>query len=123
MDTYERIKQLCDENGTSISKLCIDITGSSGNTSTWKKGNIRNDYLIKIAERFNVTTDYLLGKSDSPHPSTNSDDELWELRRIMSEKPGARTLFSLSKTADNETLEFAGEMIKRMQKESGYGDE
>jgi len=44
------------------------VTGSSGNLPTWKKGNIRSDYLTKISEIFNVSTDYLLGRTDSPTP-------------------------------------------------------
>jgi len=65
---YERISDLCKANGTSISKLCNDVTGSLGNTSTWKKGNVRNDYLIEIAERLNVSADYILGRTDDPSP-------------------------------------------------------
>lgn len=57
---YERIQILCEQNGTTITKLCILITGSSGNLNTWKKGYMRSDYLKKIADYFNVSTDYLL---------------------------------------------------------------
>jgi len=57
---FDRIKGLCDKNGTNITTLCKTITGSSGNIPTWKKGHIRSDYLLMVAEHFNVTTDYLL---------------------------------------------------------------
>ena len=58
------IEKLCKENGTSVTALCKMVTGSSGNLPTWKKGNIRNDYLLKIAQYFNVSTDFLLGRDE-----------------------------------------------------------
>lgn len=57
---YERIKTLCAANGTSISKLCQQLTGNSANLATWVKGNFKSEMIIKIAEYFNVSTDYLL---------------------------------------------------------------
>jgi hypothetical protein len=84
MKPYDKIKSLCEENGIKITSLCIEITGNSGNLATWKTGSIRNDYLVKIAKYFGVTTDYLLGLSDvktpPPQPAhtrkTLTDDEL-----------------------------------------------
>jgi len=63
---FERIHDLCKKNGTTPTTVCEEITGSRGNLPTWKKGHVRSDYLIKIARRFNVSTDYLLGLSDFP---------------------------------------------------------
>jgi transcriptional regulator with XRE-family HTH domain len=57
---YERIKLLCANNGTSISKLCQELTGNSANLATWVKGNFKAEMIIRIAEYFNVSTDYLL---------------------------------------------------------------
>ena len=65
---YERLLDLCAENNLKITPLCLEITGFRGNLDTWKKGNIRNDYLIKLSEKFNVSTDYLLCKTDDPTP-------------------------------------------------------
>ena len=65
---YERLCGLCKTNNTTPTALCVKITGSKGNLPTWKKGNIRSDYLLAIAKEFNVTTDYLLCKTDDPNP-------------------------------------------------------
>ena len=64
---YDTINQLCKKNGISITKLCEMITNSSGNLATWKKDYMRSDYLQKIAEYFNVSTDYLLGRTSEPN--------------------------------------------------------
>lgn len=70
MDTIEKIKNLCVKNGTSITALCKQITGSSGNLPTWKSGNIRNEHLIQIAELFNVSIDFLLGRVEKTPSNT-----------------------------------------------------
>ncbi|MDE5582434.1 MAG: helix-turn-helix domain-containing protein [Ruminococcus sp.] len=63
---YETLLKLCQSKKISITNLCLEITGSRGNLSTWKKGNINPASLIKIADYFDVSTDYLLGRTDSP---------------------------------------------------------
>ena len=72
---FNRIKKLCEENNTSITKLCVIVTGSSGNLNTWKKGYMRTDYLQKIAEYFNVTTDYLITGQEKSSSSYLTENE------------------------------------------------
>lgn len=63
---YELLKKLCSERGMTVTQLCISVTGNSGNLATWKKGYMRSDYLAKAGDILGVSTDYLLGRSDSP---------------------------------------------------------
>lgn len=58
---FEKISQLCDEQGLSVTTLCKELTGSSGNLPTWKKDNIKPETLMQICAYFNVSSDYLLG--------------------------------------------------------------
>ena len=69
---YDILEQLCNERGVAITKLCKDVTGSSGNLSTWKKGYLRSDYLKKVAEILNVSADYLLGRTEQKNTSMNN---------------------------------------------------
>ncbi|MDR1392301.1 MAG: helix-turn-helix transcriptional regulator [Clostridiales bacterium] len=62
---FEIIKSLCREEGISITSLCREVTGSSGNLETWKKGYMRSDCLVKIARYFEVSVDFVLGISKS----------------------------------------------------------
>lgn len=57
---YKRIQDLCKAHNTTITALCTEVTGSPGNLATWKKGYMRSDYLLTVAEKLNCTTDYLL---------------------------------------------------------------
>lgn len=61
---YQIIEKLCKEKGTSPTALCTELTGSRGNLPTWQKGSINAESLKKIADYFDVSTDYLLGRTD-----------------------------------------------------------
>lgn len=62
---YEIIEKLCREKGISITNLCKQVTGSSGNLTTWKKGYMRSDYLKKVADILEVSTDQILDRNIS----------------------------------------------------------
>lgn len=73
---YERLIKICAEKGITISYLCEVVTGSKGNLTTWKKGYMRSDYLVKCAEILGVSVDYLLDFKDTiPIKATESE---WE---------------------------------------------
>lgn len=72
---YELIKELCASKGISPTKLCTEITGSKGNLPTWQKGNINPTSLIKIADFFNVSVDYLLGRTENSQTTKSSENE------------------------------------------------
>ena len=72
---YERIECLCKKNNTTVTRLCLEITGSKGNLPTWKKGNINPISLIKIADYFNCSVDYLLGRTEKSSSSELTENE------------------------------------------------
>ena len=72
----DSIERLCNEKNISISKMLSDLGLAKGLVSNWKKrGTIPNgDILLKIAEYFDVSVDYLLGLSTKKHRSITLDD-------------------------------------------------
>lgn len=79
---YEVFEQLCAENRTSPSKVCVEIGLSKTSSSFWKRTNgiPKRETLEKIAERFNVTVDYLLGKEkEKPAPVQVNRNELFSI--------------------------------------------
>lgn len=60
---YDRLKKICIDKGTNISRLCIEATGNSGNLATWRKGYMRSDYLSKCADILGVSADYILDRN------------------------------------------------------------
>jgi len=82
---YERLKKLCGENNISITSLCLEITGTKGNLSTWKTGSIRNDYLVKISERLNVSVDWILGMTQTQSTADQilADPDITTIRHLQ----------------------------------------
>lgn len=64
---WERFNTLCFENNTKPNPVAKELGISSGIITKWKNGSLPNsDTLLKIADYFNVSVDYLLGRSDHP---------------------------------------------------------
>lgn len=68
---YEIFKNLCDEKGITPTKASAEIGFSKGSVSYWKKKYISgidakpDSYTTaKIADYFNVSVDYLLGRTE-----------------------------------------------------------
>lgn len=62
---------LCQNRGISPNALAKELSISSGAVTAWKNGRVpHHTTLLKIAEYFGVTVDYLLGNSDTPTPDT-----------------------------------------------------
>lgn len=85
---FEKIKELCQQRGISINYL-EETLGYSRNTIYSMKSKKPNaERLQEIADYFNVSTDYLLGRTDNPaiagEPQTDTDIDLDDLDgRIM----------------------------------------
>ena len=60
---YENLQRACDERKIPVTNLVAELGLSSGNLSSWKKGNKPwSDTLIKIAERLGVSVNYVRGE-------------------------------------------------------------
>lgn len=123
MSFYERIKTLCQENGTTPTALCRLLNLSTAMPTQWKNGRMPgSDTLLLLANHFDVTTDYLLtGKEKAPSAEAEEADELNELLQELKTRPEMRMLFSLAKGATKEDVELAVAIIQRMR-QSGDGE-
>ena len=85
---YERYISLCDNKKVAPSKVAIECGFNKGSVSVWKKKyqegedvKPSSEILIKLADYFDVSTDFLLGKNNSileeqKNPATDSDEML-----------------------------------------------
>jgi transcriptional regulator with XRE-family HTH domain len=122
MEVAERIFVLMEERGISAAQLTRDVPLTSGVTSQWKKGLQKPsaDAVIKIAQYFNVTTDYIYGLSDDPTPPLSrlavaseqlqtSLDLAYEVKKKLEPAPGAGSNVELQNALNGLT---AGELLK-----------
>lgn len=72
--TFDKIKELCNKQGISLNQLEEKLNFSTNYIYSMKKGNPKVENLQKIADYFNVSTDYLLGRTDNPDIQHLSSD-------------------------------------------------
>lgn len=64
MTTFDRLKSLCDEQKMSIVELEEKLGFGRNSLYGWKKKIPNGANLEKVADYFNVSVDYLLGRTD-----------------------------------------------------------
>ncbi|WP_062320882.1 helix-turn-helix domain-containing protein [Halolactibacillus sp. JCM 19043] len=84
MSTLDRVKKLCKSRGISVARLEEELSIPKNTIYQWKRISPSLDKIQAIADYFNVSTDYLLGRTDNKHldePNTiaaHMDDDLTE---------------------------------------------
>lgn len=73
MNIVDKIRMLCSERTITIAELERTLGLGAGTVSRWDARVPGVDKVQKVAEYFDVSTDYLLGRSDIPKWATNED--------------------------------------------------
>ena len=78
MSLQERVKQLRKEHGWSQGELAERVGGDPAQISRYENGRITPsaDAVVKLAEVFNVSTDYLLVEDSPRRPFRGAEDAL-----------------------------------------------
>ena len=121
LNLYERIELLCKENGTTVSKMCIEIGISKSTMSELKHGRTQTlsaKTLSKISDYFGCTVDALIG-NDSSSKSTKIEEpkeqeELNEYLEYLRTRPEMKMLFNITKDATTEDVKKAVKIIETM---------
>lgn len=114
MTVFERVKILCDERKISINDLEISLGYSRNTLYRLKTQNPGADKLQQIADYFDVSTDYLLGRTDKKQ----YNDELTEKDEKDIAKRMAKMRKDLEEGNDGDGLAFLGEPMSDEAKES-----
>ena len=87
---WEIFNSLCNEHNIKPNTVAKEIGIPSGSVTDWKKGRIpRDGTLIKIADYFNVSIDYLLGRDQKEKSATEEKplpDILYRYNELSEEK-------------------------------------
>lgn len=74
---WQRLTALCDENKIKPNVVTKELGLSSATATHWKNGSIPNGVILdKLADYFNVSTDYLLGRTPYKRP-TDDPSLVW----------------------------------------------
>ena len=70
-----RLRELREQRGISQLKLAMDLGMNQNSVSRYETGAREADYqtLIRFADYFNVSIDYLLNRTDNPKMNKHND--------------------------------------------------
>lgn len=130
---YEIFEQLLKKHGVTRYQVYKATGVPQSSLSDWKNGKSKPKYekLVKIAEYFNVSVDYLLG-IETKKPSANAEDNIQcydendnrlplsddviEILDTLRTRPEMKILFSVSKKATKEDIEKTVKIIEALRK-------
>lgn len=110
---YTIYAELCHKIGRSPSWVAQQLNINKATVTYWKNNSDvkpSNEVICKIADYFNVSTDYLLSNNQN-----YKESELNEYLEELKTRPEMRMLFSLAKGATKEDVEKAVKIIEALQ--------
>ncbi|SFL09482.1 helix-turn-helix domain-containing protein [Halanaerobium salsuginis] len=125
MKFSDRLKKLRKEKNL-YQKELAEYLGVSRPTITQYESGARkpdNDTLEKIADHFNVTVDYLLGRTDERSPADkikkaiSDDPELQETWEQIFQRENLQLLFKQTKDLDDDAIKQIIRIIKAIEDE------
>lgn len=88
MTTFERVKHLADQQKMSIIELEERLGFSKNSLYSWKKNKPSVDKLNAVADYFNVSTDYLLGRTDNKYADLSPKKKMLTVREALESTMG-----------------------------------
>ncbi|AMB93284.1 helix-turn-helix transcriptional regulator [Aerococcus sp. UMB8608] len=76
MTVFDRIKELANKQGIPITLLEEQLNLGKNSLYGWKKRKPSSENLEKVADYFNVSTDYLLSRTDNPKVNHNDNTKI-----------------------------------------------
>lgn len=80
--TFDKIKELAKKQGISLNTLEKKLNFSTNYIYSIKRGNPKVENLQQIADYFGVSTDYLLGRTDTPRIASKEDGNLMDTQEL-----------------------------------------
>ena len=117
--TLEKIKELAQKQGISLQKVAEDLGYSINYLYTLKEKTPKSDRLQEIADYFNVSTDYLLGRTDNPAIASDSKEYSWQGKTLNVEELASNVMMFGGRELTDEKKKIIQSIIEGYLKEAG----
>lgn len=105
MTVFERIKELSKQQSKTMKQVTLDLNFSENYFYSLKSGKQPSaQNLEKIADYFNVSTDYLLGRTNDKQPLNNSAEQKIDLKTFLE--------------IDSQNAYYGGEKLTQEEKDT-----
>lgn len=112
MDIYERLKELCQIKGIAISKMEEDLCIPKGNSNKWRTSRPRVETVMKLAEYFDVSPDYIL-TGEEPDSGYYADREANQIAEEILQHKELKALFDIVKDMPKDRIESLYNVLKK----------
>lgn len=112
MNPYERLRLLAKKQGLSINDVEEKIGLGKNTLYSWKKKVPSGTNLTKVADFFGVTTDYLLGRTDTPEFTRRDERDVQNILKDMTEGLSNDSALAYMKNGGEEIDKEDAELLK-----------
>ena len=119
--TFEKVRELAKKQGLSLNQVEEKLGYSKNTLYSLKRQKVSSERLQEIADYFNVSTDYLLGRTDNPVIA--GDDEFAHVNGqiIDLRKAAANTMLFDGKPLNEDDIDFITSVLSAHFKSKGEG--
>lgn len=112
MTVFDRVKELAEKQGISIVELEEKLDFGRNSLYSWKKKTPNGDRLKKVADYFNVSTDYLLGRTPTPQFTKRDERDVQKILTDMTEGLSNDSSLAYMKNGGEEIDEEDAELLR-----------
>ncbi|VNC99059.1 bacteriophage repressor protein [Streptococcus pneumoniae] len=117
--TFEIVKDLCEKQGISLNTLEDKLKLGKNSLYGLKRNQPSAERLQQIADYFNVSTDYLLGRTDNPAISGSDEFAQVNGQIIDLRKAAANTMLFDGKPLNEDDIDFITSVLSAHFKSKG----
>ena len=116
---FDKIKELADKQGISINVLEEKLGYGTNTLYRLKRSNPSSKVLKEIADYFNVSADYLLGRTDNPAIASDSKEYSWQGKTLNVEEMASNVMMFGGRELTDEKKKIIQSIIEGYLKEAG----
>ncbi|BDT64704.1 transcriptional regulator [Streptococcus parapneumoniae] len=117
--TFEIVKDLCEKQGISLNTLEDKLKLGKNSLYGLKRNQPSAERLQQIADYFNVSTDYLLGRTDNPAIAGSDEFAQVNGQIIDLRKAAANTMLFDGKPLNENDIDFITSVLSAHFKSKG----
>ncbi|APD23365.1 bacteriophage repressor protein [Streptococcus pneumoniae] len=117
--TFEIVKDLCEKQGISLNTLEDKLKLGKNSLYGLKRNQPSAERLQQIADYFNVSTDYLLGRTDNPAIAGSDEFAQVNGQIIDLRKAAANTMLFDGKPLNEDDIDFITSVLSAHFKSKG----
>ena len=117
--TFEIVKDLCEKQGISLNTLEDKLKLGKNSLYGLKRNQPSAERLQQIADYFNISTDYLLGRTDNPAIAGSDEFAQVNGQIIDLRKAAANTMLFDGKPLNEDDIDFITSVLSAHFKSKG----